>query len=318
MIFGNLFVIFVLLKSRELRNTRVAIYKVSIALSDLLHGCLAPFIILNQADEHRIIQFVLAWYSYFGFWILTTSVSICTLTAMGLDRLYAVMYPLQIRTSDSKQKVLSTVFSIWVFSSTISVTSAYFIATSNKLGRYVSASGTVLVPEKLKAAYVAFLMIGLSLTWITSIVLYFSIKKQARTFSSISAESGRVSQSNRDNTVAVTLFLMVGAFTASLLPITIYIAIPKPAPIKCELQYYDGAAAVDKYPGWLRRLEASVWLIFMTNGLWNCIIYSFRDAGFRNSAKSIFCPCKSTQNLSNSPSRRQETRTTTAMNCVIE
>ena len=118
-IFGNLFVIIVILKSRELRNTRVAIYKISIAFSDLLHGCLAPVIIFSQPDGDQVNQFILTWYSYVGFWILTTSVSICTLTAMGLKQLYAVMNPQQIRMSGSKKRVLITVFSIWLISSII-------------------------------------------------------------------------------------------------------------------------------------------------------------------------------------------------------
>ena len=298
-IIGNLVVIVVFLKSKEMRITRSAMFKISISVSDLLNGCSAPFIIFNSPKADQMRLFSIAWYLYFGFWILTTSVSICTLTAMGLDRLYAVMYPLKMHVSHSRKYILFTVSGIWIFSVILAMLPTYLLIT-DKMGEVVTATGMVLVAEQAKEEYITFFVVGLSMTWFTSISLYISIKRKNRVVFAMSADSQHVARAEKENAIAAMLIVMVVAFTTSVLPISIYVALPKPNPIICALEYTDTVIdLVEIYPNWLRKMEASVWLIYMTNGLWNCIIYSFHDVSFRKSAKKIFCPSRSRQSTLN-------------------
>lgn len=285
---GNLLVIFVFLLTKELRMSAPGQYRLSLACSDLMHGCLLPFILFNVAytTVEQFEAFLTIWLFYYGLWILSTSVSICTLSALAIDRLRVIWSKMFEASGSSTTATAITIIAIWAVSITIAVIPSYFLSVG-RFGQIVSASGAIFIVLDLKEAYVAFFSIGLGFTVASNIALVCVIRSRLNNIESALANSNDVA-SNRvqvHRKAATTIFFMSGAFVLSVFPMAIYTSLPLPESeiINCMIPL----AIVHKYPSCYRRWEASIWLLYVTNGMWNCIIYSFRDTVFRDAIKKI-------------------------------
>nr|XP_039273438.1 beta-2 adrenergic receptor-like [Styela clava] len=285
---SNLIVIIVFLRNermvmRSSRNKKVknsqSVYKLSIAVSDLAVGLfVCPCFILMYG--HVFLNAIQAAEYYFVL-SLTASISFCvswlTLTTAGLDRVYAIMYPLRYSQHNGIRTAKMAVVSIWFVCICVSVF-PFPIKSEDTVKRMSKAF--VMISDDTSFITVACILLGI--IWSSAFAVFAAVKKHRKAtldllFSSDSNTHAMMQAQNAEveKKLAITLCIMIGAFTASLLPTLM-------------LHILSMASMLDNQSfATTTTLEAFALLILVSNSLWNCIVYNFRNKEFRDEFKSF-------------------------------
>lgn len=311
-IFANIVVITVFLKTRKLLNSQ-GIYKLSIAFADLLVGIVviptfvvtAYYLIFQshagrrtvaQAANYSNITFTTypavdrvsrSYYNVVG--VLTTTslfVSVYTLLAAGIDRLLAVSRPLNYLSSDNKRIAAVTVGVVWVTSFIFAVFPLALYERDLLYGILTSML-VFLEGEKAMIIYAVTLFIPIILTLVNAVILFALLKRHShhsRNLTSGNPDSADNSR-NLERRLAKTLILMVGTFTACLMPVAVLTTVGSSMTSvnfrAIESMDRQGMVAFTS-------LEFCAVIVLASNSLWNCLIYNVRNDDFRAEAKKLF------------------------------
>lgn len=265
---ANLLVIVAFLKSKKLRNSQ-GIYKLAIAFTDLIFGIfIPPSVIISWEGGWKNV----AYLSALGFITpFTTFSSMGNLIASGIDRLLAISLSVRYRPWTAKRCAYIMVVVVWCISICMSslpfyIDSVWFTYASTGTLKLLAGEPVIIVT----------LAVAIAAVYLNGILLFFVVKFRER-------EAGKIWSQHifsRDKQLAITLCLMIVAFTSSTLPGMILLTV-------------NDANTAPLLIG-----EAFVVFLFMTNGLWNCIVYSFRHEEFRDELKRIFKLSRKKSNIS--------------------
>ncbi|CAK8694675.1 uncharacterized protein LOC143445487 [Clavelina lepadiformis] len=314
--FVNIIVIIVILRLSSDEQNSQTIYRLSLAIADLLVGViviptcantLATFSLsmfdpggvqlLQGLNYHRnastyvnltgragkLINLFPTGYNHFVGFFTTVSlfVSVYTLAGAGFDRLIAVYRPLRYQKHKAKKVALLGSIFAWFLAAMFAILPIFVPSLSNSLVLYYFiTTGGPLAFVLLPVAFA----IPLIVVWVVSIATYKATTKHSK-FRRKLSQSARNGTRRIEARLARTLVLMVGFFSFSVVPMFVLLLVPSFFP---ALLFY--------LPRQLNLNAATIFLnfqlvaaiLFLCNSLWNFFIYNYRNLNFRNDVKHIF------------------------------
>ena len=312
----NIMILVVFLTNKKLQNSQ-AIYKISLAFSDLLIGVIVfPSMIVNalMPDVGRIKlsstpnsmsngsdtfinqtsiekvrsspgrfcwEFCNFYVNAIGFFtLLSTGVSLCTLVAAALDRFMAVIKPMKYKRPAAIYNAKKVVVVTWIVVAVLSSLPLYI-----KGFHFSVEYSSIVVPggNVGKAAFRVIFCALLVIMWITTIaIIKVHQNHQNKTRHLLtSVNSIRKAAADTRNMIII-LGIMVGVFSLSLLPITLFIFLyfqSVPTNPEEKFQYFLQDSIT------FTSTEVIVLTLLFSNSLWNFFIYSARDEAFRKACR---------------------------------
>ncbi|XP_077981931.1 prolactin-releasing peptide receptor-like [Glandiceps talaboti] len=226
----------------------------------------------------------------YGYWIFGTGmcptvvflqqvsviVSIYTLTAIGIDRYYAVMYPLKVRVTKHRSKML--LGGIFVVAGSLAVVQTVFTkARRSSHDADIHYCDEWKPQTQLYELYEVFVV--LSTYFLPLIVLMYTYARIGAKLWGRSLPGN--AHNNRDRSYAASkkrvvkmLIVVVVTFAVCWLPLHIFNLVRT-----FDIYFYDNGDPLlqDK----MRKINACVLWLAMSNSFMNPIIYSFLNDGFR-------------------------------------
>ncbi|XP_077991065.1 prolactin-releasing peptide receptor-like [Glandiceps talaboti] len=306
-IIGNLVVLLVLVFGRS--KSDLNIFLINLALADLTMAIFCmPFTFTTIMYGHWIFGAGMCPTVIF-LQQVSVIVSIYTLTAIGIDRYFAVIYPLKIRVTKHRSKIL--LGSIIVLAVTLAVVQTAFthIRRSSHDGQGIYFCQEWSPSNNFLEAYEVFIV--MTTYFIPLVVLMFTYVRIGRKL------WGRIIPGNADRSrdkshasskkkVIKMLIVVVVMFAVCWLPLHIFNLVAKFNPI---VYHVEDLEAQDR----IRKINACVLWLAMSNSFMNPIIYSFMNDGFRADLKYMYtysiCQCKRPQKQVYFTSSRRERRT---------
>lgn len=189
---GNLLTLFAIALNRKLSSVTANKFIYSLAITDLLVGLYIPyhvcFFIYNDDLSHQKIPCLLMF-------IIPTfecSHSICKLLTIAADRYIAILYPLHYNRYMTKRVVWSLIVGGWVFTIVLSTIPIYW--------NNWEEDGTCDILKFFPEVYFNFLLTPLfGLIWITMLLVYVKIWKEAHKHAKRVRRAARTSQDINDS-----------------------------------------------------------------------------------------------------------------------
>lgn len=324
---ANTLILLVFGLNKKLRNSQ-AIYQMSLAIADLLVGLIVwPNMIGMQViffinprsmgdivtKERLFVNGTVVYFPNFGdddlerrfpasksvthlshdyelflgFFTLTSIfVSVVTLMAASFDRLLAISFPLRHRRRNPKRSAIIVCIVVWIICIIFG-----FLPIFVPAFEYNALSSIIVSADGIygTALALSILIVPLIITVALSIFT-FHVSRRHRKRTEAIFSTAQTNASKTERRLAQTLGLMVGVFTISVLPAVICIVIGSyfikdewQSPKSINLDGLNAYASIE---------YVSV-LVLTLNSLWNCLIYSVRNHGFRSAAKDILFRSKS-------------------------
>lgn len=310
-ILANLTVIVVYSTNKRMKNSQ-SVYKITLAIGDTLVGVsVFPTFIssmymmyltpqkmgdvlsveqnlttetsllppLRAPGMHFRQNFTREYLDLVGFFTSFSLVlSVYTLMLASFDRMSAVCRPLKYRKRIAFQLAKYSCI-VLVFLGLL-LAALPILVPSLRYGLVASLLVSLYGPDAVILYTVAFLF-PLVIVWGTTITIFIYSKKHSRVRRRLSVTS----QPNVEVRLARTLGIMVGVYTATLLPAGVTLI----SSFLLSDIYYNR-------PENLQQVSATTYVsiefvstvILMTNSLWNCIIYSTRHSDFRKAALELY------------------------------
>ena len=204
---------------------------------------------------------------------ISYTVSIYLLTVSSIDRLRALLKPLQYNQNVAKRFAISSSIVCWMLAIFVSVLPIFV----NDFSYEINDIGYALFKEK-STLYLIIIILPLVATWIISVSIYLISRKLFDRGRNISINKDDIENQRKLNFI---LSLMVFAFSFSLLPIVLvillYLYIFEIDQQSLETYYLTiGNTATS--------LKLTALIILTSNSFWNFLIYSLRIKKFRKTA----------------------------------
>nr|XP_002123433.1 cannabinoid receptor type 1A [Ciona intestinalis] len=323
-------IVLAVLCTQSKMRTSQGIYKLSLALADILVGVIVfptfvsslykyqivehnigelanvtGYVIKERATEpgqiatmsmrsttgHFRAQFSKSYLNFVGFFtILSLTVSILTLVAAGIDRFIAVFRPTKYKQNIATPIAVKVTVALWALSFLFSVLPLFVPALSYTLVASILVSSAG--PQVLVLYAFAFI-VPLLLMWLVTILTFTATRSYKNSWKRLSTSDDRKAHGINEARLARTLGVMVGVFTLSILPsIVVLICGMFMSNIYPNLPKLLSPTATTGFTS----AEVVVIFILMCNSIWNCFIYSIREQEFRRAAaQKFFCRKKSGQ-----------------------
>nr|CAB3262686.1 uncharacterized protein LOC100181847 [Phallusia mammillata] len=318
---ANVTVIGVFRRNKKLRNSQ-SVYKLSLACADLIVGvivvptCISTLGVLvwpsvEAAVDTKVIGFPLVngsinvnastnisirkqtgdfvkhiSYSYIdfvGFFTLTSFVvSVYTLMVASIDRFRAVFKPLKYNQHEAEKLARILCVVIWVVAFLFASLPLFVPQVEYNLvaSVLISSAGQEAVIMYALALFIPFLLV-----WTSTVATYMMAKQHARVRRHISSRSRRRNE-NLEARLAKTLTIMVGVFTACLLPSIVVLAASFSGLPKTQFsqpRQLDLTSALV-----FASSEFVAVVILVSNSLWNVFIYNTRNKDFRGEVHDMY------------------------------
>lgn len=185
-----------------------------------------------------------------------------SLVASGFDRLSAIYFSLDYDPKRAKSCAGWAIIIVWCLSAVVAslpfyVKGVWFTYTS---------TGTIQLPTG-QPVVLGFLGAATCAVWLNCVAIFIVIKIRKQE----AAKCWANHVFRRDKKLAITLCVMIAAFTLSTLPCMVFLIVN------------DVHNTAPLLTG-----EAVVVYLFMTNSLWNCLVYCYRHREFREEVKKLF------------------------------
>ena len=270
---ANVTVLIILFTNKKLMK-RQAVYRISLAMSDVLTGIIVFPSYVYSYGNSGIISFNETYVNVIGFFTwLSLCASILTLLAFAIDRFQVVYRPLTFKDNTNITFARNICLGLWLISILLAIAPTGII---NENLNYVLVRDIIVLPVVLKnitafcILILTDLMIPITILWIFTILTFCiykrHIKKRKKLFSLKKQKQNLI----KEMKIFFTLGIMVGVFTVCLLPGTVL------------------AMAV------ISNIEINSSVIICTavmiasNSLWNFFIYSAREKEFRTTSKNLY------------------------------
>ena len=318
-VIANLTVIIVLARNPKYPSSQMT-YKLSLAAADLLVGAfvlpsfistlyiyhVAPyqrrtfdsgdpvtisnltfnqsaFVTENVNDTFNVYYLPKADTSYVNFFGLMVSVSffvsVFTLMFASFDRFQAINRPMTYDKAYASKVAKRSTIVLWSVGVILGILPTFV----PELTPYRIVAGGVLITVYEEISVIMHgiaLGVPLLVVWIFTIAIHVIVKKQARYRKQLMS-TRQNNQSRTERRLANTLAIMVGVFTACLLPAVIFALVPEfVSSVNAEF-----IKQLTKKPASaFKAIELASIIILASNSLWNCFIYSIRNKEFRKDA----------------------------------
>ena len=317
-IVANLTIIIVILRNSRFPTSQL-IYKLSLAFADILVGIFVvpSFIITlylfhvgpyqrktdikdrftdiegnsnnfsDSFDQNANIYYrpetTQTYRNFFGFMtIFTFTISVYTLMFASYDRFGALSDPLRYNRDKAKTYAKRIIITLWVLSIVFSILP---IVVSD-IGPYrIVAGGILIAVDDEMGAYILGTAMALPfiVMWIFTISVQFIVKKQIKSRKDLMTRRQN-EQSSYEKQFSKTLSIMIGVFTACILPAIIFLTIPEFVP---SVNAQNIRVLTKKPAAAFLSLELATTMILASNSLWNAFIYSIRNKEFRKDASAL-------------------------------
>ena len=305
---------------KRLLNNSQAVYKISLAVADLLVGVIVlPMFVVNLhsqiwtrllprdevqsvvgyevingtlSDNVSVVQkevlaafdpkFPLSYVHFSGFFLgFFVIVSVYVLAGAGLDRLNAVSKPFTYNNANAFSRAKRLNVALWIIAFILAFLTVFDFILRHFLSK---AMIFIFLVYWLNVIYIVILVIPLVIVWIVNVLIYYHCKKRSD-FNFSMTEAALKRRQSVERGLASTLQLMVGVFTFNTIPLLITLILPfaMPGLIPTVPTKFDEA----RFTVW-RTVEEVALLLLAGNSLCNFFIYSVRNGEFRDSLKLLF------------------------------
>ena len=222
-----------------------------------------------------------------AFGILTAvslMVSVFTLMFASYDRFQAINKPLRYDKEKAKTNAQRITIILWAVAIVIGI----LPILAPELGGYRILAGGVFIAvweETSLILHSIALGVPLLAVWILTLLLNIIVKRQADIRKKLVSSARQNRDSRLERRLTKTLSIMVGVFTACILPALIIVIIPFVVP---SIDAPNITILAKEPARAFISLELAVIIILASNSLWNCFIYSFRNKEFREDAAAIY------------------------------
>ncbi|XP_070543863.1 neuromedin-K receptor-like [Ptychodera flava] len=207
-------------------------------------------------------------------------VSVYTLTAIGVDRYFAVMHPLKIRITKTKGKVLIAL--IWLVSVSLSIVQAVFArAKPFDYGRTVYLCTDWWPSATAASVYeICIFLVSYIVPFIALLYTYvkIGIKLWGRQIPGNADRIRDESCTKSKKRIIKMLIIVVLLFGLCWLPLQVFNMVVK---------FFPYLFGDEERQDMIRKVNACVLWLAMSNSFMNPIIYSFYNDGFRADAKQL-------------------------------
>ena len=235
------------------------------------------------AKDYYIQSLSIPYRNAFGlFTAVSLMVSMSTLMFASYDRFRAISAPMTYDKTQATKIAKRVTVALWLVAFILGALPTLV----SELGGYGIVAGGILIAVRED---VSLIMHGIALgvpfvvVWILTVSVNVIVKRQARYRRKLM--SNRQNQDSKtERRLTKTLLIMVGVFTACILPALIFVLIPEFVPSVNS----ENVRVLAREPARIFiTLELAVVIILASNSLWNCFIYSFRNKEFRKDAASL-------------------------------
>ncbi|CAK8694674.1 uncharacterized protein LOC143445492 [Clavelina lepadiformis] len=223
-----------------------------------------------------------SYLDFVGFFtVLSLSVSIYTLVSAAFDRFVAIVCPQRYKQKSAFVTACFVSLVLWILG-IIFASLPFYIRTL----RYTVVNSILISSSGpgVPALYAVAFILPLILMWLVTIATFIASRHLTRAWADISEEWRKV-QGQVELRLALTLAIMVGVFTLSILPSIIVLLLVEELP---DVYYNDPKNLNQQSAINLVSAELVIMMLLMCNSLWNCFIYSVRDREFRKSAGKMY------------------------------
>ena len=317
-IIANITIIVVILQNPQFPTNQL-IYKLSLAFADVLVGIfVVPSFITSQfyinvspyrkkeiTDNFTNVNNILfdamdnfssnantfyiptikkPYRNFFGF-ITSVSLfnSIFTLMFASIDRFSALHNPLAYNEEKATTYAKFITVGLWI----VSIVFGLLPIVVPELGSYEIVAGDILIAVSKE---ISFYMLGTALSipffvmWIFTISVEVDVRRQWKIRRELTTGRHRYNYAV-ERKLSKTLSIMIGVFSACILPAVILLVIPEFVasinPFKVE-QFNKTLANT------FQSMELTATIILSSNSLWNAFIYTFRNKEYRKNAVELY------------------------------
>ena len=218
------------------------------------------------------------------FTALSLSVSVYTLVAAGFDRFMAMYRPWNYHHSSAVSIAQKAAIAVWVC---CGIFFFVLLFVDDFKFRLVDRIFINAIGQKANTLYAAVITLPLLCMWIVTIATFVMFK--FRTKKHVKVEIPKLNDKSKKDAalqkrLMETLGIMVGAFTASFLPVLIFILWKSSLPLSLPnpITFYN-ETIINSIS-----MQMIVLILLTTNSLWNFFIYSARDKLFRRATKQLY------------------------------
>ncbi|XP_070538841.1 RYamide receptor-like isoform X2 [Ptychodera flava] len=208
-------------------------------------------------------------------------VSVCTLTAVGIDRYFAVIYPLTVRVTKNRGKIVFVL--IWLIAISLATIQTIFVSVDEIYydGRYIYFCSERFPSYQFAKVYeIFFIMITYTSPLFILCFTYMRIglRLWGRTLPGNADTSRDQSQTRAKKKVIKMLVIIVVMFALCWLPVHVFKFVNIAYPL-----LYQEVRHQDK----MRAANCVILWIAMANSFVNPFVYGFFNEGFRNDLKAM-------------------------------
>ena len=298
-LFGNIFIIIIVYKHRDLRKT-VNYFIVNMALSDLFSSLIMIPVVMTEfltdLGHWRVggILGLILCKLYFFVARVSLLVSSQSLVWIAIDRFVAIVFPIRLGLISSKIRTIAIV-STWIFASLLNFPNV-IISRLVQNDNYTTCSDirTVFADNKARKAYhllqITFsLCVPLFLISVLYIAIAIALKRQSKALVDITPNIQRHSLKKRKQGIQMAVAIVV-LFYICVIPFTSFIFVPD--------THWRSSCAFKRVFVFL-----AVFMLLSSSMVNPIICLSFVES-YRRGLRSILCPC--TRLRHNNMAKRQQ------------
>ncbi|XP_077999589.1 RYamide receptor-like [Glandiceps talaboti] len=279
-IVGNVTFLWVLIWGRATR-TDLNAFLINLAVADLLMAIFCmPFTFPTIMFGHWIFGKAMCPTVIFMQQV-STIVNILTLTAVGIDRYFAVIYPLKVRVTKNRAKIVFII--IWSIALSMGTLQTVFVRVEkiDDYGQTIYFCKEWLSEFKFAKVYEIFMM-AIAYVIPLCILAYtycsIGVRLWGRTIPGNADQVRDQSQAKAKKKVIKMLIIVVVLFTICWLPVHVF---------KIITIFYPRLYGDLRYQDTMRILNCTVLWLAMADSFVNPFIYGFLNDAFRNDLKAL-------------------------------
>ncbi|CAH1273240.1 GALR2 [Branchiostoma lanceolatum] len=276
---GNLMVIVVILKGRQLRST-TNVFILNLSISDFLFiVCTVPFTLVIQLDQNWIFGDVWCKVMHYSQYV-SCLLSIYTLVVMSMDRYLAIVHPLSSVRYRRVRHAGAVVGAMWPI---ILVSMVPVLLSASVVGADACDLGYLVIPESKNCLLfnspefvIVFFAVAYAVPLSAIVVMYALMLKRVWTRVGLGVMND-TSRNKSKRKVTRMIVVIVAVFGLCWLPLQVYLL----------AQMVDSTVGAEEWQKYVLYMANA---LAYSNSSVNPLIYAFFSVQFRRSFMQVF-PC---------------------------
>ncbi|CAH1273239.1 GALR2 [Branchiostoma lanceolatum] len=277
---GNLMVIVVILKGRQLRST-TNVFILNLSISDFLFiVCTVPFTLVIQLDQNWIFGDVWCKVMHYSQYV-SCLLSIYTLVVMSMDRYLAIVHPLSSVRYRRVRHAGAVVGAMWPI---ILVSMVPVLLSASVVGADACDLGYLVIPESKNCLLfnspefvIVFFAVAYAVPLSAIVVMYALMLKRVWTRVGLGVMND-TSRNKSKRKVTRMIVVIVAVFGLCWLPLQVYLL----------AQMVDSTVGAEEWQKYVLYMANA---LAYSNSSVNPLIYAFFSVQFRRSFMQVFSCC---------------------------